>query len=77
MTDKSWYLYYKASLCNNKEKQSEKKLKDMNKQEEKRGPLNKGKHQVQRSVNQVKNEVPLSSIRRENLETEHLLGAEM
>ena len=49
----------------------------MNKQEEIRGPLNKGKHQVQRSVNQVKNEVPLSSIRRENLETEHLLGAEM
>ena len=38
----------------------------MNKQEEIRWPLNKGKHQIQRNVNQMKNEMPLSSIRQEN-----------
>ena len=28
MTDESWYLYYKASLYNNKEKQSRRKAKE-------------------------------------------------
>lgn len=39
-----------------------------------RWPLNKGKHQIQRNVNRMKNEMPFSSIRQENLEREHLLG---
>ena len=52
------------------------RLKNMNKEEEIRWPLNKGTQQIQRNVNQMKHEMPLSSIRQENLETAHLLGAE-
>ena len=48
----------------------------MNKEEEIRWPLNKGTQQIQRNVNQMKHEMPLSSIRQENLETAHLLGTE-
>ena len=52
------------------------RLKNMNKEEEIRWPLNKGTQQIQRNVNQMKHEMPLSSIRQKNLETAHLLGAE-